>query len=199
MQTNPAIAIVAQPVLPPTEADRLRELLEAGAWSPGLVEDPRYPPGLAERASTRRCTLTPTIDPELAARLVLEVRRINVNLQGYTLDGLSADDPMLAMRYGVGDHFDWHIDNALADGPGETRKLSFSLQLSHPASYDGGDLVFAMLEHGRDAAEIAGIRQALRQQGALVVFPSFHLHRVTPVTRGVRVAIVGWMHGPAFT
>lgn len=87
--------------------------------------------------------------------------------------------------YTDGGHYDWHID--LGPGQESTRKLSLSVQLSDPADYEGGQLEF-MAASG--ASEIS--------QGAAIVFPSFLGHRVTPVTRGTRHAIVAWVHGPAF-
>jgi len=43
---------------------------------------------------------------------------------------------------------------------------------------------------------IAGLD--LRERGTLILFPAFRTHRVSPVTRGLRVAVVGWIHGPSF-
>jgi PKHD-type hydroxylase len=50
-------------------------------------------------------------------------------------------------------------------------------------------------------AEPAGdeLRALVRAQGTMVLFPSFLVHRVTPVRAGTRYAIVGWLHGPPFS
>jgi len=32
----------------------------------------------------------------------------------------------------------------------------------------------------------------------MIFFPSYTLHEVTPVTKGTRYTLVGWVHGPAF-
>ena len=71
----------------------------------------------------------------------------------------------------------------------ENRKLSFSIQLSNPNEYDGGDLI---LHHGADPDVVP------RAKGTVVFFPSYMLHEVTPVTRGTRYSLVGWVHGPKF-
>jgi PKHD-type hydroxylase len=84
-------------------------------------------------------------------------------------------------------HYDWHID--LGTGRFSRRKLSLSVQLSDGASYDGGDLEFHI--KGLDHAK-------MRQQGTLIAFPSFHEHRVTPVTRGERFSLVAWVDGPPY-
>jgi len=70
------------------------------------------------------------------------------------------------------------------------RKLTVILQLSDPADYDGGDLVLQ--------AEEKPPAHALRQQGTMIIFPSFVYHALTPVTRGTRHSLVAWFEGPKF-
>jgi PKHD-type hydroxylase len=70
-----------------------------------------------------------------------------------------------------------------------TRKLSFSIQLSDPDDYKGGKL---LLHTGADPIELPNFR------GTCSFFPSWSLHEVTPVTEGVRHALVGWVIGPRF-
>jgi len=81
-----------------------------------------------------------------------------------------------------------HTD-MLAKSHGFQRKLSFSVLLSDPADYEGGDLVF---HYQTDPA------YAPKDRGTIVFFPSSLLHEVTPVTKGVRYSLVGWIHGPNF-
>jgi PKHD-type hydroxylase len=77
-----------------------------------------------------------------------------------------------------------------ADGPtARRRKLTFVVQLSAPDDYDGGTL-----ETNADGI----VRQASRAVGSALMFPSFVLHRVAPVTRGERYSLTLWSHGPAF-
>ena len=87
--------------------------------------------------------------------------------------------------YGIGGHYDWHLDLGVSY-PLTMRKVTVAIQLSDPASYDGGD--FEAL-YGKQ------IDVAPRELGAVVVFPSYVLHRVTPVTRGVRCSLNAWIHG----
>jgi PKHD-type hydroxylase len=63
------------------------------------------------------------------------------------------------------------------------------VQLSAADVYEGGDLEFHL--SGLD-------RTRMRRQGTLIAFPSFHEHRVTPVTRGQRFSLVAWVDGPPF-
>ncbi|MDB2656544.1 2OG-Fe(II) oxygenase [Crocinitomicaceae bacterium] len=69
------------------------------------------------------------------------------------------------------------------------RKLSVTVQLSDPDEYEGGDLEF-MINHKTVKAP--------RKKGTIVVFPSFIMHRVTPITKGTRQSIVGWVSGPPY-
>jgi predicted 2-oxoglutarate/Fe(II)-dependent dioxygenase YbiX len=88
-------------------------------------------------------------------------------------------------RYDSSDRgfYDWHTDFA---GIRPLRKISISIQLSAPEDYDGGDLE---LMYGSQP-------QALdRTRGAFIAFPSFMVHRVTPVTRGTRFSLVAWILG----
>ena len=67
------------------------------------------------------------------------------------------------------------------------RKLSFSVQLSDPDSYKGGDLLLKI------SNEPTSVK---RTRGAVIFFPSYILHEVTPVKQGVRKSLVGWVTGP---
>jgi PKHD-type hydroxylase len=68
------------------------------------------------------------------------------------------------------------------------RKLSFTLQLSDPEDYEGGQVQF-LDENGRTYF-------APKRKGTLVLFDSRTQHRVLKVTKGLRKSIVGWVVGP---
>ncbi|MDX1609585.1 MAG: Fe2+-dependent dioxygenase [Halofilum sp. (in: g-proteobacteria)] len=94
--------------------------------------------------------------------------------------------PALFSRYEPGMEYGAHVDDAVmsgASGPLRT-DLSFTLFLSDPDSYDGGELV---------TDSTAGEQTYKLPAGALVLYPSSTLHRVNPVTRGQRLAAVGWV------
>ncbi len=94
--------------------------------------------------------------------------------------------PVMCVSYGVGDFFHWHTD--LGDGDESARKISVCIQLSPSQSYEGGLLQMICCEDPMNATEI----------GTLIAFPAHLAHRVTPVTRGQRMALVTWAHGPPF-
>ena len=112
---------------------------------------------------------------------------ITCNNERFHFDLLGFHEELQLAKYVEGDFFDWHLDF----GPGETsiRKLSMTIQLSDPSEYEGGDLQFMINQN---------IVTASREKGTIVIFPSFILHRVTPITKGVRQSIVGWDSGPPY-
>lgn len=81
-------------------------------------------------------------------------------------------------------HYDWHLD--MGSGKTNTRKISISIQLSDPLEYEGGDLQFYISRNPLTAP---------KQQGTMILFPSYFLHRVTPVTKGMRKSLVLWIAG----
>jgi len=71
------------------------------------------------------------------------------------------------------------------------RKLSFTLQLSDPSDYEGGDLNIYRFKLDEPMT-------VKKEKGMLAAFPSWSIHEVTPVTKGTRYTLVGWVHGPKF-
>jgi len=84
-------------------------------------------------------------------------------------------------RYDADMHYGTHVDDALMHGM--RTDVSFTLFLSEPESYDGGELVIESAA-GEEAVKLSA--------GSLIAYPSTTLHRVTAVTRGARLAAVGW-------
>lgn len=70
------------------------------------------------------------------------------------------------------------------------RKLSAVIQLTNPSEYEGGDL--ELLELQLNAPD----KEEIRQQGSVIFFPSFLLHRANQVTKGKRHSIAAWFYGP---
>lgn len=89
--------------------------------------------------------------------------------------------------YNKGQFYGDHMDLGYKNPNNAIRKLSFTMQLSNPADYDGGEL---LIKHG-STPDVAR-----KNRGAITVFPSYIMHEVTPVTRGTRKSIVGWVTGP---
>ena len=113
------------------------------------------------------------------------VRTFNDRSYRFDLRGLFEPPQFLVYREAEGGHYDWHMDI----GRVQPRKLSLTIQLTDPARYEGCELQF---NRGTE------IVSAPRDRGAAIAFPSFLLHRVTPIKSGVRKAIVVWITGPEF-
>ncbi len=90
--------------------------------------------------------------------------------------------PLILSRYRTGQTYGLHIDDALMQGI--RTDISFTLFLSDPETYDGGALEIL---DGLEAREVK------LPTGCLILYPSNTLHRVTPVMRGERLAVVGWV------
>lgn len=94
---------------------------------------------------------------------------------------------LMFSRYGPGQQYGLHADNAAMydDGGWPLRTdISFTLFLSDPQTYEGGALLLR---------DLAGDREFRPAAGSAVLYPTGQLHRVTPVTSGVRLACVGWV------
>tara|TARA_B100001778_G_scaffold215535_1_gene178553 strand:- start:308 stop:922 length:615 start_codon:yes stop_codon:yes gene_type:complete len=113
-----------------------------------------------------------------------KVRKINDSMWwAYNYNGY---EPFQYSEYEVGDHFNWHTDQIGFTGQ-NIRKISFSLGLSNINEYEGGDLVIKTSDQENHYK---------LDRGDIVVFPSWVLHKVTPITKGKRRVVVGWGEGP---
>ncbi|MFO1246914.1 MAG: 2OG-Fe(II) oxygenase [Alphaproteobacteria bacterium] len=136
-----------------------------------------------------RITKTAWIAPSpqsswLYDRIQRVARALNDRSYQFDLRGFSENMQYTIYHGAEGGHYGWHVDH----GPLKVqRKFSISVQLSDPDDYDGCDLEF---QAGNK------IETAPRTKGAIVGFPSYVLHRVTPCTRGTRKALVAWTTGP---
>lgn len=89
---------------------------------------------------------------------------------------------VLISRYEPGMHYGSHFDEAFIDGL--RTDLSFTLFLSEPDSYGGGELALHTS---------AGSQAVKLPAGCAIVYPSDQLHEVLPIEHGVRLAVVGWV------
>lgn len=115
-------------------------------------------------------------------RLMNQVSGVNAKVWQFRLDGFESSIQLT--EYESGGHYTWHQD--IGSGRSGLRKLSVSVQLSDPGSYEGGGL------------ELHATQKPIsmpRERGTLVIFPSYTLHRVTPMSKGKRRALVTWIGG----
>jgi len=120
-------------------------------------------------------------EEEIYNKCIQTANLVNLETWGYEL---SSSDQIQFLKYNIGGHYNWHLD--IGSGDHMYRKLSFVLPLSEPDSYEGGELV---LKPNFQEKSIP------LEQGKMIIFPSFILHKVTPVTSGTRYMLVGWLRG----
>ena len=91
-------------------------------------------------------------------------------------------------------HYDWHIDFRGFDESWEkkVRKISVVIQLSDPSDYEGGELQLKYSNYSQQQ------KSDMLKKGSVITFPSFVEHRVTPVTKGKRLSLIGWAVGNAW-
>jgi PKHD-type hydroxylase len=166
--------IVIGNVLSADEVALVRETLAHATF-----EDGRETAGFAARQVKNNRQAANDRKTETVRKLV-ETRILGNDLFALAVRPKALTSVMFS-RYEPGMHYGSHVDDALMQGM--RTDVSFTLFLSEPNSYDGGELVIESAS-GEDAVKLAG--------GSLVAYPSTALHHVAEVTRGLRLAAVGW-------
>ena len=169
-------------VLTAAELQSVRTQLAGAAWADG-----RLTAGYRS-AAVKTNLQVPQSDPSAAQAGALVVRALERNATFVSATLPHHVYPPLFNRYEPGMGFGTHIDNAVRQIPGTPHRLrtdvSATLFLSAPEHYDGGELVIED-QYGAHCVKLAA--------GDLVVYPAGSLHRVQPVTRGVRDAAFFWI------
>jgi len=117
------------------------------------------------------------------------VAEVNRQYFHFDLDGFYEPAQLGLYTEKEKDHYNWHTDASMCDSK-TPRKLSMVLSLSDPHEFEGGELQVKI-----DSDEIKTLELV---KGRAWFFPSWVLHRVTPVTKGVRRSLVLWVGGPPF-
>lgn len=94
-------------------------------------------------------------------------------------------DELQILEYQQNFYYKWHID-LTSEEVGATRKLSLVTLLSDHNDYSGGELVFKYS------------KPVKYNQGSVIIFPSYLIHKVNKVTDGTRYSLVSWAHGDSF-
>ena len=118
----------------------------------------------------------------------IEATMLKANNNHFGFDGMRLTEIAQFTHYLTGGFYDWHMDNdVLGKHQPPVRKISMTLLLSDPATFEGGELEF--MHKGRTAK---------LKQGQAIFFASWLQHRVKPVTKGERKSLVMWFGGPPF-
>ncbi len=118
------------------------------------------------------------------------VKLANQQAWNFTISG---HEPIQFGKYGRGGFYNWHADSYYSDDK-PLRKLSITVNLSDPKKYVGGNFEMKNTE----AVKLEMPTNEIRQQGTIIVFPSFLKHRVSEVKSGTRYSLVQWINGPDF-
>lgn len=130
--------------------------------------------------------LYPSDDLNWAYRRMTDII-MDLNERFFKFDLFGATEGFQFTKYtSPGGKYGKHIDSSYGM---LIRKLSFTLQLSDPKDYQGGDLCLYV----NDKPDIMK-----REQGHVALFPSYVLHEVKPVTQGTRYSLVSWITGKPF-
>ncbi len=121
---------------------------------------------------------------KLNERIFNTIKQLN-NSYRYNIENLAQMD---LLSYEKGGKYDWHQD-VIYSKP-RHRKFSAIIQLTDGKEYKGGEFEL------RDGYHLDLTNS--RNKGAMLVFPSFLYHRITPIKRGKRKSIVAWIEGPTW-
>lgn len=167
-------------VLTARDVERVRQKSESLDWRDGRETAGRS-------ARTVKDNLQADLKSELGQGLhEFMLKAISSNVAVKSMARPKRFSRLLLSRTENGGHYGHHVDNALMSV--ETRQmrtdLSFTLFLSEPETYEGGEL---------SLLTAAGDFTAKPKAGSLVLYPSGAIHEVKPVTSGARLACVGWI------
>lgn len=169
------MAHVIGAVLDPHEVAALRDAIDALDFEDGRRTAGRYARSVKSNEQAA--------DSAAREAIFAKVRRaLNANEVFASVARPRKFARLLVSRYGPGMEYGTHVDDPIMHG--SRTDLSFTLFLSDPGSYEGGGLVM------EDALEERVFRLA---PGDLILYPTSALHRVEPVARGTRLAVVGWV------
>lgn len=178
--------VTGTPIFSPEQIGLLRALVDAENTQ-ALVEgyDGPLKGGLEAHRRTRVRWLNPVEHRWVYEIIWDQAGKAN---ELFRFDVVPMHDTIQLARYDAEDQgfFRWHSDTVPSD---LTRKISISVPLNNDDEFEGGSLEFN---------ENGAIHAVPQRAGCPVMFPSWLLHRVSPVTAGKRYSLVAWIRGPAW-
>lgn len=126
---------------------------------------------------------------EIWEKLAIAVSKVNSLFFHFDLTGFHEHMQLSVYTETQQGHYSWHTDTSSTDN-GVPRKLSLAMLLSDPSEFEGGEFQVKTTSDEVQTLEC--------KKGRAWFFPSHTLHRVAPVTKGIRRSLVLWVGGPAF-
>ena len=186
--------------LSPHQCEEIINIASKQPYRPGAIEGSVVAGKTEVNPIYRQVSITTLSDPKIYNLLNPFIHRANKNAGwDFQWDWNEASQFTI---YNKGDHYQWHNDQIepIKD-PRKTlhnkiRKLSLSLQLSDSSQYEGGDFQFRWLLD--KLAKVKTVTVKKKERGSIIIFPSFVFHRITPIKKGTRLALVNWSLGERF-
>ena len=171
--------------LPEPNIDELRQILDTKTLKDAEVGDNGGEVNISKRRS--KIFWLPKTDEFVEVYKILHelISRCNQEFYKFHLTEINEDIQYTVYNSDDEGYYDWHLD---MDPSKAKRKLSLVCQLSDPSEYEGGELQI----------NTGNVLTVEKEKGTVILFPSYLLHRVTPVTKGTRRSLVMWIEGPAF-
>jgi PKHD-type hydroxylase len=142
--------------------------------------------GQSDARDSKISWLCPTDNMDWVFRRVTDIV-LNLNERFFKFDLFGLNEGFQFTNYEApSGKYGKHIDRGMNI---PVRKLSISIQLTNPEEYEGGELYL----YDDDKGTLMD-----KSQGTLIIFPSYVLHEVMPVTKGERNSLVTWVTGKQF-
>lgn len=171
----------------PAECDRIIEYSKSLSMMNGMISNKDVDDETLKYRKSNICWIQAHPDIVwLYQRMTDIVQHMNNEFFGFELTGFLESFQFTEYKAPDG-KYNFHMDKSLNT---RIRKLSCVLQLTDPSEYEGGDFEIQIDETPTNLNK--------KEKGTLLVFPSWILHRVTPVTKGTRHSLVSWVAGPNF-
>ena len=136
----------------------------------------------------RKAKISWVKDCKFLKRIYKDVVDYNKILYNFDLVGWGGNQCQFTV-YEKDSHYDWHVDLSM-DNLGLVTKLTTVTALNDTDDYEGGKLLIKDFN--------GQIHEFILNKGETIIFPSMLFHKVTPITKGVRKSLVGWVVGPPF-
>ncbi len=121
----------------------------------------------------------------LYSKLANMITQANDDLWKFNITQMSEQIQYTEYHADAEGKYDWHLD--IGTGGASKRKISITVQLSDASDYEGGDLEMWGANNN--------VITANRGKGNVFIFPSYMVHRVKPITKGIRKSFVLWVGG----
>lgn len=167
--------LLIEDVIDPAGADRVLDAIKTAPWTDGHAHTEEYKTQVKHNKELRGT-------PGSTIKMILDglQKTIWKNEQFLLYAHPKVGVSLRFNKYETGGFYGPHADAPVMGNPPIRSDLSMTLFLSDPADYDGGELV------------IEGVKYK-GPKGSVLVYPSYYVHEVLPVTRGERIAAVAWI------